>query len=78
MSVTTAEPVQPAETTAAAGVRVGRASAWWVLIAGIIGLTAAATLLIEKIEMLKDPAYVPSCSITDPQDSTGLMLQLGT
>lgn len=53
----------PAGATAPAGVAVGRASAWCVLIAGIIGLIASSTLLVEKIEMLKDPAFVPSCSI---------------
>jgi uncharacterized membrane protein len=46
-----------------AGVPVGRLSAIWVLIAGAVGLTAALTLTIEKIEILKDPSYVPSCSI---------------
>ena len=45
------------------GVRVGTPSAIWVLIAGAVGLTAALTLTIEKIELLIDPAYVPSCSI---------------
>jgi uncharacterized membrane protein len=45
------------------GVRVRRASAIWVLIAGALGLTAAMTLTIEKVELLIDPAYVPSCSI---------------
>ncbi|PRC56800.1 hypothetical protein C6A85_36780, partial [Mycobacterium sp. ITM-2017-0098] len=37
--------------------------ALWVLIAGVIGLAAAMTLTIEKIELLIDPDYVPSCSI---------------
>ena len=44
-------------------VRVKTASAVWVLIAGVVGLIAALTLTIEKIELLIDPAYVPSCSI---------------
>ncbi len=35
----------------------------WVLIAGVIGLAAAFTLTVEKIEILINPAYVPSCSI---------------
>jgi uncharacterized membrane protein len=35
----------------------------WVLIAGVVGLVAAFTLTVEKIEILIDPAYVPSCSI---------------
>ncbi|WP_313674954.1 vitamin K epoxide reductase family protein [Mycolicibacterium sp.] len=57
-----AEAVEP-RAGAAPGVPVGRASAWVVLIAGIVGLIASSTLLVEKIEMLKDPAFVPSCSI---------------
>jgi uncharacterized membrane protein len=42
---------------------VSLASAWWVLIAGVIGLIASATLTIEKIEILVNPPYVPSCDI---------------
>ncbi len=65
MSLATSAPVDsgPADAVAGTGVRVGRASALWVLIAGVIGLLAAADLLVEKIEMLKNPEYVPSCSI---------------
>lgn len=43
--------------------RVRTPSAVWVLIAGVVGLVAAATLTIEKIKLLENPAYVPSCSI---------------
>ncbi|WP_276031630.1 vitamin K epoxide reductase family protein [Mycolicibacterium komossense] len=59
------EPTQPHADggPGRTGVTVHRASALWVLIAGIIGLAAAATLTIEKIEILINPAYVPSCSI---------------
>jgi uncharacterized membrane protein len=63
VSVATPAAVEPAEPFARAGVSVRPASAWWVLIAGVIGFVAAATLTIEKIEMLKNPAYVPTCSI---------------
>jgi uncharacterized membrane protein len=65
VSLTTAEPVErgPADAPVRSGVAVARPAAWWILIAGVIGLTASATLLIEKIEMLTNPAYVPSCSI---------------
>lgn len=38
-------------------------SAWWVLIAGVIGLVASMTLTVEKIEILLNPSYVPSCNI---------------
>jgi len=33
------------------------------LVGGGLGFIAACTLLIEKIALLKDPSYVPSCSI---------------
>ncbi|OBH11649.1 vitamin K epoxide reductase family protein [Mycobacterium sp. E1747] len=42
--------------------RVPAPSAWWVLIAGVIGLAASATLTVEKIDLLLNPAYVPSCN----------------
>nr|WP_228032458.1 vitamin K epoxide reductase family protein [Mycolicibacterium sp. P9-22] len=42
---------------------VRRSSAIGVLIAGVVGLVAAATLTIEKIEILIDPSYIPSCSL---------------
>jgi uncharacterized membrane protein len=43
--------------------RVSAASAWWVLIAGVIGLIASATLTVEKIGLLLNPSYVPSCNL---------------
>jgi uncharacterized membrane protein len=46
-----------------AGLPVGRPSAVWVLIAGVLGLAASLTLTVEKIELLINPDYVPSCSI---------------
>ncbi|MFK4085053.1 vitamin K epoxide reductase family protein [Kribbella sp. NPDC020789] len=36
---------------------------WLLLVGGAIGLTAAPVLTVEKIALLRDPAYVPSCSI---------------
>ncbi len=44
------------------GPRVGRASALWVIIAGALGLAASLTLTVEKIELLIDPQFVPSCN----------------
>ena len=38
-------------------------SAWWVLIAGVIGLVSSMTLTVEKIDLLANPSYVPSCNI---------------
>jgi uncharacterized membrane protein len=42
---------------------VGTLSAWWVLIAGVIGLVSSMTLTVEKIDILANPAYIPSCNI---------------
>lgn len=58
-----AEPAAPQPESGRPPVRVKRASAIWILIAGAVGLTAATTLTIEKIELLINPDYVPSCSI---------------
>lgn len=49
--------------TGVRGVAVAKPSALWVLIAGVVGLAAALTLTIEKIELLINPDYVPTCSI---------------
>ncbi|WP_245830084.1 vitamin K epoxide reductase family protein [Mycobacterium numidiamassiliense] len=43
--------------------RVPAPSAWWLLIAGVIGLVSSATLTVEKIDLLANPSYVPSCNI---------------
>ena len=52
-------PAPPFEPAA----RVSPASAWWVLIAGVCGLIASVTLTVEKIKILLNPSYVPSCNI---------------
>lgn len=61
-SETAPEPddLKPAPT---AGLWVPALSAWWVLIAGVVGLLASITLTVEKIELLANPAFVPSCNI---------------
>jgi uncharacterized membrane protein len=53
--------------------RVAAPSAWWVLIAGVIGLAASMTLTVEKIELLRNPSYVPTCNI-NPVMSCGSVM----
>ncbi|WP_155344282.1 vitamin K epoxide reductase family protein [Acrocarpospora pleiomorpha] len=36
---------------------------WLLTIGGLFGLAAAFTLAVEKIALLKDPSYVPTCSL---------------
>jgi uncharacterized membrane protein len=57
------EPVDDLASPSGHAAPVSLASAWWVLIAGVIGLIASATLTVEKIEILVNPPYVPSCNI---------------
>ena len=40
-----------------------RAVPWILTIAGGLGLLAATVLTVEKVRVLEDPTYVPSCSI---------------
>lgn len=40
-----------------------RAIAYLLAFGGLIGLIAAFTLAVEKIEILKDPSFEPSCNI---------------
>lgn len=54
--------------------RFPRTLAWLYTIAGTFGFAAAFTLLVEKIALLKDPTYVPSCSI-NPILSCGSVMQ---
>ena len=49
--------------TTAGSSRVSAPSAWWVLIAGAVGLLASLTLTHDKIAILQNPSYVPSCNI---------------
>jgi uncharacterized membrane protein len=56
-------PVEDSTRHVDAHSAVPRAGAWWILIAGVLGLIASATLTIEKIELLRNPSYVPSCNL---------------
>ncbi len=57
-------------TTTGAGLR----HAWLLVVAGGVGLAAAITLTLEKIRLLEDPSYVPSCNI-NPIISCGSVMR---
>ncbi|MCF2533295.1 vitamin K epoxide reductase family protein [Yinghuangia soli] len=53
-----------------------RLSPWVLLAGGLVGLAAAFVLMVEKIRILEDPDYVPSCSI-NPVLSCGSVMTTG-
>ena len=53
----------PSRTDDARRLTIPRGLALLHLVGGLVGLLAAAALLVEKINSLKDPDYVPTCSI---------------
>ena len=53
------EPSEPGE----GGESATRATALVLLVGGLVGAGAALVLLLDKLALLVDPAYVPACSI---------------
>jgi uncharacterized membrane protein len=43
---------------------LARACGWVLLLGGAIGTAAAFALMVDRIALLKDPAFIPSCSIS--------------
>ena len=58
---------------ARAAVPAGRAFAVLLTLAGVVGLLASAVLTLDKIRLLADPGYVPSCDI-NPVISCGSVM----
>ncbi|WP_371786498.1 vitamin K epoxide reductase family protein [Streptosporangium subroseum] len=76
-----AEPSAPetiqnlAEETGAQDGPFPRLLPWLLLVGGAAALTAAFVLTVEKIALLKDPAYVPSCSINPVLSCGSVMIK---
>lgn len=43
---------------------IGAVSAWVILICGVLGMAASAALSIERIELLLNPEFSPSCNFS--------------
>lgn len=41
-----------------------RALAVWFVVGGLLGLAAATVLILEKLAVLRDPGYIPSCNLS--------------
>ncbi|WP_306416179.1 vitamin K epoxide reductase family protein [Micromonospora okii] len=74
MSVALTEET-PADADAGA-VLSDRLVGWVLTVGGLVGALAAFVLTVEKTALLKNPAYVPSCSI-NPVLSCGSIMSTG-
>jgi uncharacterized membrane protein len=76
--VTAVTPPQAALTpdtsTHRGPVAASRSLAWLLLTTGTLALTASITLILEKIRLLQDPSYTPSCNI-NPIISCGSVMR---
>ncbi|MER7582118.1 vitamin K epoxide reductase family protein [Kitasatospora sp. NPDC097691] len=74
-AATTVHPSPPAPDAAGrAPVGAGRAYAILLFLAGLIGLAASAVLTFDKLRILENPSYVPSCNI-NPVISCGSVMR---
>lgn len=69
----TIDAVDRADAPAPAGRFAGRAIGWVLAVGGAIGFLAAFVLAVEKITLLADPSYIPTCSI-NPVFSCGSVM----
>ncbi|PRY59294.1 putative membrane protein [Knoellia remsis] len=65
---------EPASSGTAAGTVPGQRLLGWVLtVCGSVGLVAAFVLMVEKLRLLTNPFYVPSCSLSEAVNCTAVM-----
>jgi uncharacterized membrane protein len=70
VAVAAVRATDPAETAAPIG---GRTSGCVLLLCGIVGLVASIALTVEDFAKIRDPSYIPSCSI-NPYISCGQVM----
>ncbi|MFD0405267.1 vitamin K epoxide reductase family protein [Kitasatospora sp. NPDC127116] len=75
-AATTVHPSRSAPDAAAARAPIGasRAYALLLFLGGLVGLAASAVLTFDKLRILENPSYVPSCNI-NPIISCGSVMR---
>ncbi|MFF2546375.1 vitamin K epoxide reductase family protein [Kitasatospora sp. NPDC058063] len=75
-AATTVHPSRSASDSAAARAPIGasRAYALLLFLGGLVGLAASAVLTFDKLRILENPSYVPSCNI-NPIISCGSVMR---
>ncbi|MCG6495410.1 vitamin K epoxide reductase family protein [Kitasatospora sp. A2-31] len=77
--MTAASPASPASTASPEAPRArtygaSRPFALLLVIGGVVGLCASAVLTLDRLRLLKDPSYVPTCNI-NPIISCGSIMR---
>jgi len=57
-------------------VSLAKAMPWIMIVCGTIGLLCALIIMYEKVELLQNPQFVPSCNL-NPTISCGSVMQSG-
>ncbi|GLX50105.1 membrane protein [Streptomyces hygroscopicus subsp. hygroscopicus] len=65
-----ADPI-PAETTATA--TASRAFAWLLIVTGALGILASFVITIDKIQLIQDPHFTPSCNLSPVLSCSNVM-----
>ncbi|MFJ8039662.1 vitamin K epoxide reductase family protein [Kitasatospora sp. NPDC096147] len=73
MSTHTGAVAAPATATAVP-MTADRRVAWLLTVCGALGLAASGVLTVDKLRLLQDPSYVPSCNI-NPVISCGSVMR---
>lgn len=67
------EGLETTESSTTAG-GASQATAWLMIVLGLVGLIASAALLIERVAVADNPDYVPPCSLNPVVTCTSAML----
>ncbi|MGW2396195.1 vitamin K epoxide reductase family protein [Kitasatospora sp. NPDC001664] len=67
-------PTAPVPATPVPAASADRRVAWLLTVCGALGLAASGVLTVDKLRLLQDPAYVPSCNI-NPVISCGSVMR---
>ncbi|WP_030058378.1 MULTISPECIES: vitamin K epoxide reductase family protein [Streptomyces] len=74
-AATTVHPARPApDASGRAPIGASRAFAILLFLGGLVGLAASAVLTFDKLRILENPSYIPSCNI-NPVISCGSVMR---
>lgn len=63
----------PADRSGIATIHITRVAALVLIISGLVGFVASFVLTVEKFHILRDPTYVPGCTLNSTFSCTSVM-----